>query len=126
MKEARESMKQRQHRQSTTSRPGSAVIVDDVILFAKTLWMLLFYFTCVLSVLMHHRVTVKLWKTRLIPKRAEFVGVDVTKEGNAPAQSKYAAIDNLEQPELFTDLRMLIGMIGFYRQWIPLYEERIC
>jgi hypothetical protein len=123
--EARESLKHRQQRHKTTSNPGSAVIVDDVILFAKTLWQLLFYFTCVLSVLQHHRVTVKLRKTRLLPKRAEFVGVDVTKEGNKPAQSKYATITELGRPTLFTNLRMLIGMLGFYRQWIPLYEERI-
>jgi hypothetical protein len=89
LKEAKESMKARQTRQANTSRPGSAVIVDDVILFAKTLWKLLFYFTCVLAILKHHRVTVKLLKTRFVPKRAEFVGVDVMKEGNSPAQSKY-------------------------------------
>jgi hypothetical protein len=125
LREAKESMQARQNRQKTTSKPGSAVIVDDVILFAKTLWQLLFYFTCVLSVLQHHRVTVKLLKTRFLPKRPEFVGVDIMKEGNSPAKSKYDAIDSLERPELFTDLRMLIGMIGFYRHWVPLYEERI-
>ena len=26
---------------------------------------------------------------------------------------------------LCTDLKMLIGFIGFYRNWIPLHEERI-
>ena len=98
LQEAKESMKARQTRQQTTSKLGSAVIIDDVILFAKTLWKLLFYFTCVLMVLQHHRVTVKLLKTRLLPKRAEFVGVNVMKEGNAPAQSKYAAITTLEPP----------------------------
>jgi hypothetical protein len=47
------------------------------------------------------------------------------KEGNAPTKSKYAAITNLDTPELFTDLQMLIGMVRFYRQRIPLNEERI-
>jgi hypothetical protein len=32
---------------------------------------------------------------------------------------------NLKCPTLFTDLRMLIGFIGFYRNWMPLYETRI-
>ena len=124
LQEAKESMQARQGRQKTTSKPGSAVIVDDVILYAKTLWQLLFYFTCVLSVLQHHRVTVKLLKTRLLPKQAEFVGVDVMKEGNALAKSKYDAIDSLERPELFTDLRMLIGRIRYYRHRLPLSAAR--
>jgi hypothetical protein len=53
------------------------------------------------------------------------VGVDITKEGNSPAESKYEALRGLEQPLLYRYLRMLIGFIGFYRNWIPLYESRI-
>jgi hypothetical protein len=112
-------------RPQTASRPGSAVIVDDILLFARTAAALLYYLICVLETLQHHRVTVKLRKTRFFPGRAEFVGIDILPDGNSPAKSKYEAIEELERPELFTDLRMLIGFIGFYRDWIPLYEERI-
>ena len=105
--------------------PKSAVIVDDVILAAVNATTLLYYYTCVLSVLQFYRVTVKLRKSRFFPKRAEFVGLDVLNEGNSPARSKNEAIMNLERPRLFTDLRMLVGTIGFYRDWIPLYETRI-
>jgi hypothetical protein len=41
------------------------------------------------EILQHYRVTIKLRKTRFFPARAEFVGVDVTKEGNSPAQSLF-------------------------------------
>jgi hypothetical protein len=112
-------------RPEKASKPGSAVIVDDILLFARTAAALLYYLVCVLETLQHYRVTVKLRKTRFLPSRAEFVGIDILQDGNSPAQSKYEAIEELEQPELFTDLRMLIGFIGFYREWIPLYEERI-
>ena len=109
----------------TDPQPGSAVIVDDIILFANTAAAQFYYFICVVEILQHHRTTVKLRKTRFFPSRAEFVGVDVTPTGNTPAESKYAAIRELEKPILYTDLRMLIGFIGFYRNWIPLYESRI-
>ena len=109
----------------TDPKPGSAVIVDDIILFAHTATILLFYFICMVEVLQHHRVTIKLRKMRFFPARAEFVGVDITKEGNSPAESKYEALRGLEQPMSCTDLRMLIGFIGFYPQWMPLYEDRI-
>jgi hypothetical protein len=71
-----------------TSKPGSAVIVDDIILFAKSALLLFVYFICILDVLEHHRVTLKLKKARFLPTRAEFVGIDVLKEGNSPASSK--------------------------------------
>ena len=96
----------------------SAVIVDDIILAAVDPHTLLFYFSCVLEVLQHHRVTVNLRKSRFFPKRAEFVGVDVLPSGNAPAQSKNKAIKALERPITFTDMRLLIGLLGFYRNWI--------
>jgi hypothetical protein len=112
-------------RQTNTSEPGSAVIVDDIILFATTAAILLTYFRCVIEVLKHYRVTVKLRKTRFFPKRAEFVGVDIMTEGNSPAESKYEAIEKLTKPKLFSDIRMLTGLLGFYRAWIALFEVRI-
>ena len=57
--------------------------------------------------------------------RAEFVGVDILPEGNAPAKAKNKTILQVTQPKLFADLSLLIGLFGFYRNWIPLYETRI-
>jgi hypothetical protein len=68
---------------------------------------------------------VKLRKTRFFPKRAEFVGAHILKDGNYPAETKNDMITNLKRPKLFTNLRMLIGFIGFYRNWMPLYETRL-
>ena len=106
--------------------PGSAVSVDNIILFAHhAASALLYYFICMIEILQHHGVTVKLRKTRFFPPRAEIVGVDITKDGNSPAQLKYDALKGLDRPLLYSDLSMLIGCIGFYRNWIPLYESQI-
>ena len=59
------------------SNPGSAVIVDDVILYDKFIPTLLAYFANCLKVLLFYRVTIKQRKTRVLPRRAKFVGVDV-------------------------------------------------
>jgi len=104
---------------------GSAIIIDDVMLFAKNVIALLAYFISMLMTLQHHRVAINLKKTRFLPTRAEFLGVDVMKNGNSPAKSKYGALLKLERPKLFTDLRMLIGLFGFYSKWLPYYEQRI-
>ncbi len=108
-----------------TGDPGSAVIVDNIIMYAKCVVSLLAYYLSILKTLKFYRVTANLRKGRYFPTRAEFVGTDVLATGNAPAESKYHAIEKLTRPILFTDLRMLIGMLGFYQKWLPLYETRI-
>lgn len=105
--------------------PRSAVIVDDIILSARDPNTLINFLVCVLKILQHHRVTVKLKKCRFLPSTAEFVGLDIHREGNSPAKSKFEAFQKLGPPNTFTDLNMLIGCFGFYQEHIPLFETRI-
>jgi hypothetical protein len=56
--------------------------------------------------------------------RAEFVGYNLA-EGNAPLAWKYGPIRALSPPNLFLDLQMIIGLLGFYQQWMPPFEPRI-
>ena len=107
------------------TQADSEVIVDDVMLHAIQEVMLLAYFRCCLEVLQFHRVTVKLRKCRFLSGDTEFAGVDITNEGNKPAKSKEESFANMSRPTNWTDLRTLIGMFGFYQEWIPLYEFRI-
>jgi hypothetical protein len=108
-----------------TGKPGSSVIVDDLIVYAMNPPVLLAYFEAILTVLLHYRVAIRLRKCHFLPEKAEFVGIDVCRDGNSPASSKYTAIRNLKPPKLFSDLRMFIGLLGFYAQRLPYYEERI-
>ena len=109
----------------THHRTDASIIINDLLSFADSPVMLMAYFMAILQVFVHHRVSIKLRKTRFLPARAEFVGLDLLPEGNAPASSKYAAIRELSRPTLFGDLHMLIGLFGFYSRWIPWYEELI-
>lgn len=104
---------------------GSKVIVDDVLLYADSVPLLLKYFEIVLSVLQEHCATIKLKKCKFLLPSLEFVGVDILPTGNAPAASKFDAFRMLPRPNTWTDLRMLIGMFGFYQQWLERYEARI-
>jgi hypothetical protein len=104
---------------------GSKVIVDDVLLYGDSVKSLLAYFRCFLEVLQEHRATINLKKCKWFRDRCEFVGVDITPEGNRPAQSKYHSFQALARPQTWHDLRMLIGFFGFYSKFLPLYETRI-
>ncbi|KAI2508403.1 hypothetical protein MHU86_6077 [Fragilaria crotonensis] len=103
------------------------VIVDDIMLHSEHTAPLIKYFEIVLQILQRHQVTVKLKKCRFFPKSAEFVGMDVEADGNRPARSKMQALEDLKNqaPNTVTDLRQLIGLIGFYQDWIANYELRI-
>ena len=106
---------------------GAKIIVDDILLYAVTLSNLIGYFREVLQVLREHRVTVNLKKCRFCPEVAEFVGIDLRPEGNAPARSKFPGMMKLIEhpPQTATDVLGLIGFFGFYQEWIPYYEVRI-
>jgi hypothetical protein len=105
--------------------PDAKTIVDDVLLYAYSVAALLHYFETVLEILMHYRVTVKLRKCRFIQTKAEFVGMDILSQGNTPAKSKDEAFQKMTYPRSYTDLRGFIGFVGFYQEFIPLYEVRI-
>ena len=51
--------------------------------------------------------------------------MDVCGAGNLPTKDKHAAFRAIKPPHTFADLHMLIGMFGFYSQWLPNYEIRI-
>ena len=103
------------------------VVVDDIMLHSENAERLIKYFEVVLQTIQTHQVTVKLKKCRFFPQSAEFVGMDVKADGNRPARSKMQALEDLKSqtPKTLTDLRQLIGLIGFYQDWIANYELRI-
>ena len=104
---------------------GSKVIVDDILLYARTVSALFNLWRLVLTVLQHHSATIKLKKCKFFDTQCEFVGVDIGRDGNSPAASKFAAFKRIPRPETWADLRMIIGMFGFYSAWIQNFEVRI-
>jgi hypothetical protein len=51
--------------------------------------------------------------------------VDVCGKANLPTENKHAAFRAIKQPHTFADLQMLIGMFGFYSQWLLSYKIHI-
>ena len=108
-----------------TEAYGSEVIVDDMLWYAEDVDTLFAYFRCALDVLLKYRVTIRLKKCQWLPPTIEFVGIQLGPNGNSPAQSKFPAFAKLPPPNTFGDLRILIGMFGFYQEYIPLFQTRI-
>ena len=104
---------------------ASKIIVDDMLLYGRTAEQLLDYFRIFLDVLKHHRSTLKLEKRKWFHDRCKFVGMDVAAGGTQPAHSKNEDFSKLERPNTRGYLCMLIGIFGFYSQFLPLYELKI-
>jgi hypothetical protein len=66
---------------------GSQVIVDNILLWAATVRVLLEFFLIVLYVLQKYRPTLKLKKSQFITPRCEFVGIDLVPGDRSPAQT---------------------------------------
>ena len=104
---------------------ASKIIVDDVLLYGRTYEKFLAYSRTALEVLKHHCATIKLKNCKWFQDGWEFVVMDVEAGGTQPAQSKNEDFANIEQPNSWGDLHMLIMLFGLYRKFFPLYEQDI-
>ena len=55
----------------------------------------------------------------------EFVGHDVSENGNRPAMSKHALMEQWPAFVIARDISSFIGFINFYSAYIPCFEQRI-
>ena len=88
----------KERRPNDTAHKGSSTIIDDILLWSTSLDTLLAYFDCVCSVFMKYRVTFQLKKCAFVTNRIEYVGHDITPNGNCPAQSKFDLITDWPLP----------------------------
>ena len=77
---------------------GTAIIIDDNLIFALTLKNALIIFECVCIIAMKYHLTWKLKKAQFFPNEIEFVGVDIAISGNSPAGSKFNRLNSLPRP----------------------------
>ena len=101
---------------------GSKVIIDDILIFANNTTLLMAYLECVCQVFQKFRVSFQLKKCEFLKDRVEYVGHNMTANGNCPAQSKFDLIKEWKLPTNGTSLHSFIGLINFYHRYIPYFE----
>ena len=67
----------------------------------------------------------RLEKCDFLKPRVEYVGHDVTNDGNCPASSKFNMIDDWQLPEQGESLFSFIGLLNFYHRYAPYMEIRL-
>ncbi len=100
------------------------IIVDDIFNWAKTLREALLYMECQLQICRAYRLSLSLKKSHFFPTWFEFVGIDVTADGNRPTMSKHDLLRHWPIPEFVRDVASFVGFLQFYSNFIPHFEVR--
>ncbi len=101
---------------------GSKVIIDDILAFSTNLEILLIYLECICRVFQKYRCSFQLKKCEFLKPRVEYVGHDITSEGNCPAASKFDLISKWPLPKQGQSLHSFIGLVNFYHKYHPYME----
>ncbi len=101
---------------------NTRIIVDDIVSHGHTIETSLRYMECQLRVCRLYRLSLSLKKSFIFPQHFEFVGNDVSPDGNRPAQSKHQLLASWPQPEIVRDIAKFIGFAQFYSVYIHHFD----
>ena len=104
---------------------GTRVIIDEILLQCSNIDALFIYLECICKIFRKYRVSFRLDKCDFLKPRVEYVGHDVTNDGNYPASSKLNMINDWKLPERGESLSSFIGLLNFYHRYTPYMKIRL-
>lgn len=96
-----------------------AVYVDDLLLFAPDIELLLTRLDNVLDILTKTGFYLNPSKCSFVVKRVLYLGYDVSQGQIRPNTQKVDALRNLKPPTNVSSLRQFLGLATYFRQFIP-------
>lgn len=99
------------------------VYIDDIIIFGKTIEEHLNNLETILQVLRNANFKIQPDKSEFIKTEVEFLGFIVSENGLKPNPKKVEAIQKYPKPTNLKELRMFLGLSGYYRRFIKDYAK---
>lgn len=93
--------------------------IDDILVFSKTRELHLQHLKTVFERLNQYGILINTSKSIFGINEVTFLGYSVSTEGIRPLKEKVEAITNYPQPKTAKQLRRFLGMINYYRKFIP-------
>lgn len=93
--------------------------IDDVLVASSSAAEHLQHLETVFTLLRKHGLAVNEQKCHFAQERVQFLGHTIDRKAIVPLPSKVEAIDNFPRPNIRQELRRFIGMINFYRRFLP-------
>jgi hypothetical protein len=100
-------------------------IINNIMNWAKSFEVALKYIVCQLRTCKGYHLTLCLKKSHFFTKRFEFVGINVSSDGNQPAMLKHELLKHWPIPELVRNVASFVGILQFYSKFIPHFEIRV-
>ena len=97
--------------------------IDDIIIFSESWEQHLKHLNLVLSDLEMLGFSVKLKKCSFASSEIKFLGHKIGGGKHSPDNDKVLAIKQLKRPVTKKDVKSVLGLMGFYRSYIPNYAE---
>ena len=95
------------------------VFLDDIIIYSSTWESHLYRLREVLGRLRHHNLHAHPDKCKFGTHELLYLGHVVNGEGNQVDPNKVSAITNISPPQDQTEVRAFLGLVGYYRRFIP-------
>lgn len=114
-----------QHRMETILKPYLwlfvLVYIDDIIVFSRSFHEHLKHLEAIFTVLENSGATMSLPKCHFAQRGVEALGHYVSRLGLSTTADKTEAIRNLEMPVDLKTLEAGLGLMGYYREFVPNY-----
>lgn len=102
--------------------PQVFVYLDDIVITSKTFEEHLRLLQIVADRLRAANLSISIEKSRFCQKRISYLGYILSENGLSIDSAKLQPILNYPSPANLKDVRRLMGMVGFYKQFIPNYS----
>ena len=97
--------------------------LDDVIVFNSSFEQHMSSLTEVLQRLQQAGLKLNKAKSYFCYRRVNYLGHIISKDGISPSDEKIRAIQNLQRPVCSDDVRRLVGLLSFYRRFVPRFAD---
>ena len=99
--------------------PNCFTYIDDILVFSENCEEHLKHLSQVFNWLNHYGLILNKEKCIFEAPQLDFLGHRVSAEGVKPLDAKVEAIRDFLRPHIMQDLRKFLGIVNFYRRFIP-------
>lgn len=105
--------------------PFVMTYLDDILVFSSDESEHINHLRRIFERLSTHGLRISPAKCEFMLNEIDFLGHHITAQGTQPKREKIEAITNYQKPTDYASLRRFMGMLGFYRHFIPNFAD-IC
>ena len=97
--------------------------LDDIIVFSKSEEEHLQHLEEIFKRLRHFDLKMKRQKSSFFKKHIQYLGHLVSEQGFEPLPEKLEAIHTMPHPKTAKEVKQFLGLIGYYRKFIPQFSD---